>query len=46
LAVELNLPEEQLRQFEWFEEGKGYREWLIPAALINANASIRIIEDD
>jgi len=46
LAVELKLTEDQLRKFEWFEEGKGYREWLIPAALINANATIRIIEDD
>jgi hypothetical protein len=46
LAVELNLSEEELRKFEWVEEGKGYREWLIPAALINANASIRTVEGD
>ena len=24
-----------LDQYEWKEEGKGYREWLIPAAVIN-----------
>jgi hypothetical protein len=45
LEVELELSEEALRQFEWFEEGKGFREFLIPAALINAKAKVRVIED-
>ncbi len=29
------IPEDQLAAFEWREEGKPYREWLIPAALAN-----------
>ena len=38
LVVVLGLTEEQLADFEWIEDGKGYREWLIPAALVNTNA--------
>jgi hypothetical protein len=41
LIVELDLAEEQLRDYEWIEEGKPYREWLIPAALVNAKVRIR-----
>lgn len=45
LAVELNLTDEELRKYEWVEEGKGYREWLIPAALVNCRSRIRIEEE-
>jgi hypothetical protein len=27
------------------EEGKGYREWLIPAQVINANSKIELLDD-
>ena len=37
LAVDLNLSEKAIAEYEWKEAGKGYREWLIPAELINAN---------
>jgi hypothetical protein len=33
--VDLPLSEADLDQYEWKEEGKVYREWLIPAAIIN-----------
>jgi hypothetical protein len=45
LLVELDMPEGELNQFEWIEEGKGFREWLIPAALINAKGKVQIIEE-
>jgi len=45
LLVELDMPEGELSQFEWIEEGKGYREWLIPAALINDKGKVRIVEE-
>ena len=33
LAVE--VPEERMMPFEWIEEGKPYREFLAPAAVVN-----------
>ena len=32
----LEIPDEHLASYEWMEEGKGYREWCIPAALANS----------
>lgn len=33
LAVE--IPEDEIADFEWVEEFKTYREWLVPAAIVN-----------
>jgi hypothetical protein len=44
LQVELNLSEKELAEWEWIEDGKGYREWLIPSAVLNANGRVRIEE--
>ncbi len=44
----LDIPNEHLASYEWMEEGKGYREWCIPAALANsffANRTIYSWED-
>jgi hypothetical protein len=41
LRVELALDEEDLTRFEWVEEGKYYREWLIPARLINSHGTVQ-----
>ncbi len=44
----LDIPNEDLASYEWMEEGKGYREWCIPAALANsffANRTIYSWED-
>jgi hypothetical protein len=46
LGVELDLSEKELGQFEWIEEDKGYREFLIPAELVNGKAKVRVIEND
>ena len=31
----VNIPSELIKQYEWVQEGKPYREFLIPAELIN-----------
>ncbi len=40
LRVSLNLSEDDLAQYEWVEECKGYREWLIPASVIAVHAAL------
>jgi len=45
LEALLRATEEELRQWEWVEDGKGYREWLIPAAFLNARGDVRVIDD-
>jgi hypothetical protein len=39
--VELDLPQGAISDYEWVEEGKPYREWLMPAALVNRHATLR-----
>jgi len=46
LEVNLDLPKDELQDYEWVEDGKPYREWLIPAELINTRASIRIKDEE
>jgi hypothetical protein len=45
LEVSTDMPESEIAQYEWIEEGKGFREFLIPAAEINSRMKIRIVED-
>jgi hypothetical protein len=33
-------PKINLADYEWVEEGKGYREWLVPADIINSEAKV------
>lgn len=46
LEVALDMTEGELAAYEWPEEGKTYREWLIPAVIVNANATARIVDDE
>lgn len=46
LEVLLRKAEAEIDLWEWKEEGKPYREWLIPADLVNANSTLRIIDED
>jgi hypothetical protein len=46
LRVELDCSEDAIKDFEWIEEGKGYREWLLPAAFLKTHASVVIVQDD
>jgi hypothetical protein len=45
LEVSVDLPADALAAWEWIEEGKPYREWLIPATLLNPNCRVRIVEE-
>ena len=31
----IEVPDDAISELEWVEEGKSYREWLVPAALLN-----------
>ena len=46
LIVDLAVSEQDIAEYEWIEEGKPYREWQIPAKLINENASIRLATEE
>jgi hypothetical protein len=47
LEIRLDLPESAIADYEWIEEGKSYREWLIPAALLNSHVSLKeVLEGD
>lgn len=39
LKVHVNFPAKELRFWEWQEEGKGYREFLIPASVLNPSVT-------
>ena len=38
----VRVDEREIERFEWIEEGKPYREWLIPARIVNALGPITI----
>ena len=44
LMVRLDIPEEQLARWEWTAEGRSYREWLIPAQLINGVMTVVLVD--
>jgi len=44
LRVDLACNESEISDFEWIEEGKSYREWLIPAAFVNDLAEVSLAE--
>ena len=46
LQVRLPLPESAIAQYEWIEEFKPYREWLVPAAVINPIMTVGEVQDD
>ena len=41
--ITLTVPETSIADYEWVEEGKPYREWLMPAAMINARATLKLV---
>ncbi len=43
LAVNLSIP---LAEYEIVEEGKPYREWCVPADLINAQGTVTLMTQD
>lgn len=45
-VLSIDIPEEELVDFEVLEEGKPYREWCVPADLVNRFGPPAIHEDD
>ncbi len=46
-VLRVEFPDDvDLGDFELVEEHKPYREWCVPAALINARASVTLMSDD
>lgn len=43
---EIEISEQVIEPFEWVEEGKTYREWLVPAHVINTHARRRMPTDE
>jgi hypothetical protein len=45
--LRVELPEQAIAHFEWIEDGKPYRERLVPARLINEKASgLCVVNED
>jgi hypothetical protein len=42
----VELCEEDVAPFEWIEEGKGYREFLVPAALLNERGIVGVVDEE
>jgi hypothetical protein len=45
LEIELALPESAIADYEWVEDAKPHREWLVPAELLNAHAKVRLMSE-
>jgi hypothetical protein len=46
IRIELAKEEPEIASFEWIEDGKPHREWLIPASLLNDFGELEIQEID
>ena len=44
--LKIEIPETLLVDYEWIEDGKHYREWLIPAEVVNACGPPAVCEDE
>ena len=42
--LQIDIAEDRLRAFEWIEEGKPFREWLVPAAVLNDPGTVRLLD--
>ena len=42
----LDIPEETVNPYEWIEEGKGYREFLVPADVVNRFGPPKVLTDE
>jgi hypothetical protein len=46
LEVTVDLGKDVLDGYEWVEEGKGYREWLVPADVLNPKMTVRLVSEE
>src|SRR6266849_687765 len=44
LMVKLKIDERELSRWEWVAEGRSYREWLVPAAIVNRCAAVEMVD--
>jgi hypothetical protein len=44
LMVKLDIDERELSRWEWMAEGRSYREWLVPAAIVNRCAAVEMVQ--
>jgi hypothetical protein len=44
LEVDTNLSESELSAYEWIEEGQEFREFFVPAVLVNSRSSVKMAE--
>ena len=42
--LQIEVAEEILAPYEWVEEGKPYREWLVPAAFLNKIGQVKLAD--
>ena len=40
ILLQVKIAEEVLKPYEWIEEGKPYREWLVPARILNQDGQV------
>jgi hypothetical protein len=45
-VLELDIPDDVIAPFEWVEELKGYREFLVPAEVLNRFGPATVVEED
>lgn len=46
LQVTVEASEHELADYEWVEERKPYREWLVPASFLNPRAKVCVVEEE
>jgi len=46
LEVILDVGDDVLGRYEWVEEGKRYREFLVPAVVVNRHGTVRVVDGD
>ena len=44
--VSLEIPDDVLAEYEWGEDGKPYREFLIPAVTVNSYEPPELVDED
>ena len=45
LMIKLDMAEHQLARWEWTKEGRTYREWVIPAPLVNSCMTVEMVDE-
>jgi hypothetical protein len=45
LRIKLDATHSDLADFEWVEQGESYREWLVPAVLLNDRGVVEVCDE-